>query len=267
MPTVQLSKINCYYEVAGSGEPLLLIMGLSCSARQWQWLIPLLSKNYRVISFDNRDAGRSSKIDEEYTTEDIADDIAELLDILAIERTHVVSASFGGMIAQQFALRHPQRINKLVLGCTMPNFYELPPSKETIAAMSNSTATNLSPEQRANSMTNLFLSPSFQSENIELTEQLTALIAEEQAEQGADAFMRQLGAAMNHDCEGQLEKISAATLVLSGDQDLISPVANAHYLHEHIINSKLLLLPSVYHAWPIEHVELAAAGIHDFLQT
>jgi len=130
MSTVQVNGIEIYYETSGNGPPLTLIMGLGCSARQWQWMLPVFSGSFQVITFDNRGVGRTSKPDMEYTTDLFAEDTCALLNILGIEKTHIFGASVGGMIAQKFALKYPEMVDRLVLGCTMPNFYHLPPREE-----------------------------------------------------------------------------------------------------------------------------------------
>jgi len=82
MPKALVNGLPLYYEVSGSGPPLTLIMGLGCSARQWQWLMPLLTPSFQVTVFDNRDVGRSGRATAEYTTEQFADDTAALLEVL-----------------------------------------------------------------------------------------------------------------------------------------------------------------------------------------
>lgn len=105
-----------YYEVHGEGVPLILIMGIGYDATLWGLhQIPAFSQEFQVIAFDNRDVGRSSKATGPYTIADMADDVAGLLDGLEVDRAHVLGISMGGMIAQEFALRHPKRLDKLIL--------------------------------------------------------------------------------------------------------------------------------------------------------
>src|SRR2546422_8912476 len=119
MATTKINGIEIYYEVDGSGEPLLLIMGLGANATGWYAQIPALSKEYQVITFDNRGAGRSEKPNEPYTMPQMAEDAIGVLDTLGIGAAHVFGMSLGGMIAQELILRHPERVKTLILGGTM----------------------------------------------------------------------------------------------------------------------------------------------------
>src|SRR5262245_50187981 len=110
---------DLYCETHGDGPPLVLVMGIGYDSGLWHLAqVPALAKKFRVITFDNRDVGRSSKATKPYAIADMADDVAGLLDGLDVKRAHVLGLSMGGLIAQQFALRHPSRIDRLVLaGC------------------------------------------------------------------------------------------------------------------------------------------------------
>ena len=110
-------------------------MGLATDSTAWMFQLPAFAERYRTIVFDNRGTGRSAKPTGPYTIGGMADDTAGLLAALGIERTHVVGVSMGGMIAQELALRHPERVRGLVLACTYPE-----PDEEIRLGRANSIA-------------------------------------------------------------------------------------------------------------------------------
>ena len=118
MPTAKIGDIQIYYEDYGQGPPLIMILGLGQDIATWNFQISELSKHLRLIVFDNRDSGKSSRSSQNYTTQIMAQDILGLMDYLEIDRTHLLGTSLGGMIAQQVALMAPGRVNSLILAST-----------------------------------------------------------------------------------------------------------------------------------------------------
>jgi len=263
MAIVFANGIEIYYESTGKGQPLTLIMGLGCSARQWQWMIPVFAESFQVITFDNRGVGRSGKPDMNYTTELFADDICALLDALHVEKTHIFGVSVGGMIAQRFALKYSGRVDRLVLGCTMPNFNYLPPASKDLETMAESQ--QLSIEEGVEKMMSLFLTPEFKSSHPDQTAQLKEVMLLETMERRMVAFLNQLGAAMIHNTQEEVKQIAAPTLLVCGDKDPMAPVANSRFLAEQIPDSTLIELPGGYHAFWVERYEEACRIIKEFL--
>lgn len=109
MPYAKVNGIKIYYEIYGEGYPLLLIGGLGSQIQSWAVQVPIYSKHFQVIVFDNRGAGKSDKPDVPYTTELMADDASMLLDALGIESAHIAGKSMGGMIGQWLAIKNPQK--------------------------------------------------------------------------------------------------------------------------------------------------------------
>jgi len=118
MPTSIVENIEIYYEEYGQGPPLVMILGLGQDITTWQFQIPALSQHVRLIVFDNRDAGKSSRCSDNYTTADMARDVLGLMDYLEIDRAHILGTSMGGMIAQHAALTAPRRLSSLILAST-----------------------------------------------------------------------------------------------------------------------------------------------------
>jgi 3-oxoadipate enol-lactonase len=119
MPRITAGDIQINYDTYGQGEPLLLIMGFGLPGIAWLPVLPFLS-GFRCIYFDNRGTGNSDKPASPYTIPEMADDASNLLTALEIRGAKVYGVSMGGMIAQELVLRHPEQVEKVVLGCTMP---------------------------------------------------------------------------------------------------------------------------------------------------
>jgi pimeloyl-ACP methyl ester carboxylesterase len=118
MPTAEIGDIQLYYEEHGRGQPLIMILGLGQDVATWGFQIVELPKHVRLIVFDNRDSGKSSRCSDNYTTETMAQDILGLMDHLEIKEAHILGTSMGGMIAQHVALMAPARLNSLILAGT-----------------------------------------------------------------------------------------------------------------------------------------------------
>ncbi|MCK4381179.1 MAG: alpha/beta hydrolase [Candidatus Lokiarchaeota archaeon] len=110
-----INGIELCYEIFGEGYPIILIHGFGARKEGFKCQIPALSKQFKVITFDNRGAGKSERVIDPYTMETLADDIRCLLDFLEIKKTQILGTSMGGLIAQQFVLQYSEYVNKLVL--------------------------------------------------------------------------------------------------------------------------------------------------------
>jgi 3-oxoadipate enol-lactonase len=115
VPYLQTGNIRTYYEINGSGDPLLLIHGLGSSTRDWEFNQPALSKKYRIITYDVRGHGQSDKPPGPYSIADFAADAAGLLETLETGSVHVAGVSMGGMIGLQLALDSPSLVRSLAV--------------------------------------------------------------------------------------------------------------------------------------------------------
>jgi pimeloyl-ACP methyl ester carboxylesterase len=172
MSHLRSNGINLYYEEHGSGEPLVLIMGFTVSSIGWHWNIPSFAQHFRTIAFDNRGVGQSDKPDYPYSMAMFADDTAGILDHLKIEQAHVFGISMGGMIAQEFALRHPQRVKTLILGCTNCGGPTAVPSKDPDVLNLLGNIESVDVQQAALIMTKVAVTPWFMQKHMDILIQL-----------------------------------------------------------------------------------------------
>ncbi len=251
MPKINVSDIDINYQIQGSGEPLLMIMGLSFSLRDWgKKFTELLAQHYQIILFDNRDAGLTSQSTRPYTIADMADDAAGLLAALNIPKAHVFGVSMGGAIAQQFALKYPEKLDKLILGCTM-------------AGGNCSQLGDIGGVMNGNLLDLLFTPTFIQNHQQELTEFLTETTPLHSRDA---ALQRQLQAFASHDTCDILVDIQATTLIITGDKDIAIHRSNSDVLAAKIPNVKLEIITDAAHGFSFSHPDITADLIHLFLQ-
>jgi 3-oxoadipate enol-lactonase len=251
MTQITVGDININYEIKGSGEPLLMIMGLSFSLLDWgNKFTELLAQHYQLILFDNRDAGLTSASSRTYNISDLADDAAGLLDALSIPKSHVFGVSMGGAIAQQFALKYPHKLDKLILGCTL-------------AGGNCSQFGDISGVMNGN-LAELLFTPTFIHNH---RQELTAFLATTIPLHSRDvALQRQLQALATHDTCDTLSDIRATTLIITGDKDIAIPPTNSNVLVAKIPHAKLSVIADAAHGFSYSHPDKTADLIHLFLQ-
>lgn len=274
MPTARINGIDLYYEEQGSGVPLLLIMGLAADSVAWMFQRDAFAARYRTVLFDNRGVGRSSKPEGPYTIPLMADDAAGLLDALGIDRAHVVGISMGGMIAQELALRHPQRVRALVLGCTYarPDAAITRTFEESLAHFGGSRGAHgeiqvdvskLDPMAFIQRLLPLTFTPQFMMTQLPTLMQVFAGALQ----YGFDlrAILAQVAATQAHDTLDRLGQITAPTLVITGDSDLLIPPGNSDLLAARIHGARLATIPGGSHAFNFETPDTFNAAVLEFL--
>ena len=244
MPYTDAPGFRMYYEEHGSGFPLLLINGLGSDLLEWLHQIPAFETRFRVLAFDNRGTGRTGVPPGPYTTGQMADDAAALLGALGIHRAHVLGVSLGGMIAQEVALRHPDRVDGLVLGCTGPGGeLSLRPSPEAMAAFA--LAKGEDPEAELRRMLPFLYSDACIHERPEEIEGFLRRRLDHPTP--PEGYQAQLAAAVSHDASSRLEKVRARTLVITGDTDRLVNWENSLRIAGRIPGATLVVLPGAPH--------------------
>ncbi|MER3420674.1 MAG: alpha/beta hydrolase [Chloroflexota bacterium] len=265
MPRVRAGEVTLYYETHGQGEPLLLINGFGSSSASWRpELIQGLARSFQVIAFDNRGTGQSDHPDEPWTLAQMADDAAALLDALAVPRAHVFGLSMGGMIAQEMALRHPRRVLGLVLGCTNCGApVSVPASPEVIQLLM--IPEGMDPREAARRAWPASYTPEFIAAHRDILEQtLERSLAHPTPLKTRRFQMEAIRAWSSHE---RLHQITAPTLIITGDRDLLIPPENSRILHERIAGSRLHVIPGAAHNFAGSHPEETVRVVTEFLRT
>jgi 3-oxoadipate enol-lactonase len=206
MPIIRIEDINIYYELQGEGEPIVLITGLGTNLASHSEIISLLSKNHKVLAFDNRGEGLTDKPRTRYTVEMMANDTAGLLTALGIAKANVIGISMGGRIAMALELQHPELVKSLIL-------------TSTFARRTKNARLPL---------------------RYRMMKLAGGRIKSRKSTQPYYAFVRQLKAARDYDCSDRLDRIGVPTLILHGKDDRVVPFELAEEIHAGIKGSKVI---------------------------
>lgn len=248
-----------YWTETGSGEPLLLIMGLGYSHAMWHRSIAPLSQHFRVIAFDNRGVGASDAPEGPYPIATMASDAAAVLDAAGVESAHVFGVSMGGMIAQEFALSYPRRVRKLVLGCTACGGPKAVRAEKEATDIVLNRGT-MTPEEAVGIAVPFIYDPGTPRERIEedLAIRRTALPSNA-------AYTAQLMGILSWQSYDRLSLIAAPTLVIHGTSDRLVPPGNGTLIAEMIPGAKLVLVENASHLFTTDQPEASHGAVLAFL--
>lgn len=248
-----------WWDQSGAGEPpLLLIQGLGYTADMWHRILASLAEQRRVIRFDNRGVGRSDLPEGEWSMEEMADDAVRVLDAAGAESAYVFGVSMGGVIAQEVALRHPQRVRGLILGCTHPSGRDaVRASPEAVAMLFDRTPR--SPREAIEASVPFIYADDTPRDRID--EDVAVRL---RWPLRAKAYWGQLDAMRRHG--GLLERLrglDVPTLVLHGTADRLVQPDNARLVAEAIPGARLEWLDGASHVFwtdrPEDSVKLVGA--------
>jgi len=261
MPFAINQGTKIYWDEDGAGAPILLIMGLGYASCMWHRTRPVLSATYRTIAFDNRGVGRSDVPPGPYSIAAMASDAAAVLGAAGVQRAHVFGVSMGGMIAQEFALKHPERVQSLILGCTAAGsstaILAEPAVLATLQAISS-----MAPEQAAEAAVPFLYDPATPrrliDEDIAIRRPWFAT---------KEGYLAQLLAIIGWESFSRLPQITAPTLVIHGKADQLVPAGNAEIIAARIPEAQLVLLDRAGHLFSTDQTEAAHRALLDFLSS
>ncbi len=258
MAFVQNQGARIYWDEQGAGEPLLLIMGLGYPSAMWHRSRPVLAKQYRTIAVDNRGSGQSEVPTGPYSMPLMASDAAAVLDAAGSESAHVFGVSMGGMITQEFALQYPNRVRSLILGCTAAGG----PTAVRAEAEVNRVlmSRDLTPEEMARAMRPYVYDSHTPVEKIE-----GDLEVRRKWFPKPEGYAAQLQGILGWESYSRLPQITAPTLVIHGESDLLIPPANGKLIAERIPGAEFVLLPHASHIFATDQPEAAHNAVLKFL--
>ena len=266
MPTIATNGINLYYELHGNGPLLVLIPGLGYDGWMYSRMIPGLAEQFQVISIDNRGSGLSDKPAGPYTAQILAADVIGLLDEFGAAKAHIVGHSMGGFIAQALAIDYPERVDRLVLSAT--NFggpHHIPITPPAMAVLTDVSG---DPIERLRRGIAISTAPGFAESNAEFVESwLQYRVAHPIDPAGYQAQLA-IGLGLLSEAasfEHKLGRVTAPTLLLFGEHDVVVPPGNAELLAAKLPHARVEILPNAGHVFPFETPEAANRAITRFL--
>lgn len=248
---------NTYYELEGSGPDMVFIHGVGCGADDWIPVSRQLQDRFRVLRYDLRGHGRSVIPDTAWTMDDFIDDLADLLDALDIDSAHVAGFSLGGIIAQGFAIKHPDRVNQLCLVSTTTGRTpaEIDKALERLSIIQQSPL-----QEYFDKSIDRWYTGEFQQAQPDTVKRNGATIANMNRAAYASAYR----ILVESNFRDQLKQIQAQTLVMTGEHDIGSPPHMSRTLAEHIPNADSIILPRLRHNVLMEAPEIVGGLIREF---
>lgn len=261
MPTIQVDHLNIYYELHGSMEDPVLVLNngiIMNAATSWAFQTKELSEAYRVLQYDCRGQGQSDHPEGPYSMEGHADDLAGLLQGLGIEKANIAGISYGGEVAQAFALKYPQMTTSLVLADTAS---EVGPQLRLIIESWMDALDSGDPD----TFFHATVPWNFSSEFISANPELLAAAKERYAQLDFAAVTLLCRCFLDVDFTSRLDQITAPTCVVVGDKDWLKGIKYAQILQDHIPGAELHTIPGAGHASCWENPPIFNSLVLDFL--
>ncbi len=263
MPYARSSDgIRLHYEVLGraNATPVLMIQGLGADKHGWNMQRIPLALHYRVIALDNRGAGRSDKPFGHYSLEQMADDAIAVLDAVGVEKAHIVGASMGGAISQIIGLKYPERVLSLTLACTACRNH---PWRRELLASWATTATERGVGVMTKEAARWVIGPRSFRRIVPAFGWLGPLAMG----RTSHAFVSQVRAILDVDdtVADRLGEVTAPTLVLVGNQDILTPRGDSEEIADRLPNAELVVISGAAHGFMVEHASTFNKVLLDFL--
>jgi 3-oxoadipate enol-lactonase len=260
MPTISADGIDLAYQIDGDGpQTLVLVNGLADAKESWEAQLPAFAERYRVVSYDNRGVGESTMPTGPYTTAQNAEDLARLVDALGLERFHLLGVSMGGMIAQEYAIAHAERLLSASFCCT----YSHPgPFCLRMFSCWRDLVPHLGVGFTQREVILWAFTTDFFEEQEETLVEIEALMAANP--QPVESYLAQLHSIEIHDTRGRLGAVTCPSMTLVGREDILIYPKLSRRLHEELPDSTWVEVPGG-HACLWEYPDEFNQAVLDFL--
>lgn len=262
MPTFDRQDASIYYEVRGEGEPLLAIAGLASDSQSWGAAAAMLARSRQLILVDNRGCGRTHGSYRSISVADLADDCAALLTHLGVARAAVLGHSMGGFVAMALALRHHERVSRLVLAATVAA--SPTPTTARLREWARRLDAGADPAGWFRELFRWIFSAAVYDDERTMDE-LTRLALAYPYPQSAADFRRQVEAIAAFDCRADLPRIAVPALVLAGEHDVLFPRDDVTALARALPHARLAVVPAAAHALALENPTGFSDEVRSFL--
>lgn len=259
----KIGDMVLYYDTVGEGDPLVLIRGVESNADHWYEQVPVLSEEYGVMVFDNRGVARSNDPGRKFSISMMARDVVGLLDYLRIDRAHVLGFRMGGMIAQELAIEYPGRVHGLILVATHCGGRHQIEAGAEVRSVFMDMDHIASEGSKAKAAACLFDRETLENRP-EVARRYSGILLKWPV--STEILSKQWEALLKHDTFDRLPQITAPTLVLTGNADLLIPPENSEILAGRIPGAELKIIPGGGHQVLIEQPVACNAAVLEFLR-
>ena len=263
MAVAKIGKQRFYYEIVGQGRPLVMIRGVGSNTDHWYEQVPVLSRRFQLLVFDNRGIARSSDPGGPFSIRDMADDTIALMEATGLKKAHVLGYSMGGMIAQEMALNYPQKIDGLILvatDCGISLRIKAPPEASRLFSEMVRLGTK---EAKLAAERCLFAEQTFEN-HPQIIQRYADVSQRYPAPQ--ELLARQWAAVTQHDACARLQHVSSPTLAITGSEDVLIPPQNAKLLAEKIPDAQMISINGGGHLFLIEQPRQFNEAVIGFLE-
>ncbi len=247
-----INGIKICYEIYGEGYPVFLVHGFAAKKEYWIAQISDLSKKFKVITLDNRGAGKSDRPNIPYTMEMLVDDLKGLMDFLKIDKAHLIGHSLGGAVIQHFAVKYPECVNRIILICSFPDL----PLDEVGTRMYKENHIAIYEARLKDPIKSFYdkIKLRFSREFIKLMKEdpkkkfhgifsANDLMESEKINPVTPQDINNLtNTLITYRVLNRLQEIKNETLIIAGDKDKLAPKAARDKLHEKIPNNTLKII-------------------------